>query len=122
MKKIIVGVAMALLVGGTGMMVAEARPNYNSPIEKSGVLEQYDDDFYINGVELELGHSRGISADYDQDGTKSPIKRELRGLVGKNVTVKGYLDHDNDYDDDEIYVTEINGMKYPNSKVHPNHR
>ena len=115
MKKMIVGITMAVLVGGLGVMVAEAQPNYNSPLEKSGVLEEYDDDFYVNGVELELGQGRTIGEDYNQDGVKSPIKQELRGLVGKNITVKGYLDHDDDYDnDDELYVTEINGVKYPN--------
>lgn len=123
MKKMIVGITMAVLLGGLGVMVAEAQPNYNSPLEKSGVLEEYDDDFYVNGVELELGQGRTIGEDYNQDGVKSPIKQELRGLVGKNITVKGYLDHDDDYDnDDELYVTEINGLKYPNSKVHNNHR
>ena len=45
MKKMIVGITMAVLVGGLGVMVAEAQPNYNSPLEKSGVLEEYDDDF-----------------------------------------------------------------------------
>ena len=68
MKKTMVGIAMALLVGGTGMMVAEARPNYNSPIEKSGILEQFDKEMEIERLaKLEAKSKKSAQSQEDDE-------------------------------------------------------
>lgn len=110
---------------GTGVLVAgiiscgvgvEARANLNDTVETKGLLSRYDGDYYINGVELEVGDDFTVSEDYDQNGRTEPVSIELYGLIGKEISIKGYRDHD-PKDDDEIYVTEINGMHYTNSKL-----
>lgn len=96
---------------------AEASPNYNDPVAMAGTLERYGDDFYIGDVELELGDDDVIGADYNRDGKKRPVVMELYEMIGTQVTIKGYRDK-NKADENEVYVTEINGQYYPNPEVH----
>lgn len=75
--------------------VALAKPDFNKPAEETGVLQLLgDDDFYINGYELEdLSQSQ---------------ESQLYSLVGKTVTIKGFYEKEfRNYPVDELYVTEI---------------
>lgn len=115
MKKMILGLVVgAMIAGVVGVSVSEARPDYSDMVEVTGILERVGDDYFVNGMELELGDRYMADVDYDGDGKSMPIKGELYGLVGKTVIIKGYKDRDkNDVDDmNDIYVTEINGQKY----------
>lgn len=72
-----------------------ASPDFNNPATETGTLQLFgDDDFYINGFELE-------------DLSKSQ-EHQLRPLVGKKVTIKGFYEKKNFTNTvDEIYVSEI---------------
>lgn len=92
-KKIIPFLAAIALFAFTAISLAS--PDFNKPAEETGVLQLFgDDDFYINGYELE-------------DLSKAQ-ERQLYPLVGKQVTIKGFYEkqHKN-YPVDEIYVTEV---------------
>lgn len=75
--------------------VSSASPDFSKPAEQTGTLQLFgDDDFYINGYELE-------------DLSKAQ-EYQLFPLVGKTVTIKGYYEKAFfDRNVDEIYVNEI---------------
>jgi hypothetical protein len=92
-KKLIVILTAISLFSLTA--ITSASPNFNNPAEETGILHLFgDDDFYINGYEIE-------------DLSKAQ-KHQLRSLVGKTITIKGF--YENEFLSskiDEIYVTEI---------------
>lgn len=92
-KKVIPFLAALALFAFTA--VSMASPDFNNPAEETGTLMLFgDDDFYINGYELE-------------DLSKTQ-ERQLYQLVGKQVTIKGFYEKKHkDYPVDEIYVNEI---------------
>lgn len=92
-KKISLFVAALSLLAFSA--VAFAKPDFNKPAEETGILQLLgDDDFYINGYEL--------------DDLSKAQERQLYPLVGKTVTIKGFYEKEyKDYPVDEIYVTEI---------------
>jgi hypothetical protein len=88
-----------------------------------GTLERRGDDptdFYLGGVELELGPeawmlTAGPGQDYDGDGTPEELLAELEGLIGQPVTALVRLD--NDGDDADVYV--LNDLAYRDSAGGP---
>ena len=88
-----------------------------------GTFERRGDDqadFYLGGVELELGPdawvlTAGPGEDYDGDGTPEDLLAELGGLVGQPV--KALVRLDNDGDDADVYV--LNDLAYRDSAGGP---
>lgn len=77
--------------------------------EKSGVVQLFGDDFYLEGRELDFGPDRWMistraSGDVDGDGARESWWNEISGVVGQRVTVLG------DVDDDDIDVFQINSF------------
>lgn len=110
---------MVVCLGWIGSDFASASPNYQQPVERKGQLRLYKDDFYIDGLELELGDERTVGLDYNGDGKIEQVRWELYRMIGQEVTVTGYLEklEWNEHNEEEIYVTQINGMNFPNRKV-----
>lgn len=78
------------------------------------------DDFEAADVDLELGPdswllSAGPIADFDGDGTLSPVIEELETLIGQEVTVLGRMDDDGD----DLEVYEIQGLTFRDSAGGP---
>ena len=106
-------------------MLLEAAPNYSDPVTIKGKLErnrlQRDvgdrdvKDYFMNGVQLEFGNRNTIRFDYNKDGQIMAISRELVPMINKQVRIKGY--RDDRATKNIIYVTEIDGMAYPNTKI-----
>ena len=113
MKKTRMLVLLAILMSFA--MLSEAAPNYSDPVTFTGRLQRDDEDFYISGVEMELGDPYTVGSDYNKDGQLTVIKRELWMMTNQQVTIQGY--RDTKAKKNIIYVTAINGMAYPNSKV-----
>ena len=107
-------IAMVLLVGALAMGVsAEARPNFNDPAEVTGELTAKGDDFFVNGMELEIDDAdRMFVGDLNGDGIVLSVEMELMSLVGKEVNIKGFRDNQPEKSND-LYVTEINGVELP---------
>jgi hypothetical protein len=105
---------MVLLVGVLAVGVsAEARPNFNDPTEVTGELTAKGDDFFVNGMELEIDDAdRMFVGDINGDGTVLSVEMELMSLVGKEVKIKGFRDNQPEKSND-LYVTEINGVELP---------
>jgi hypothetical protein len=90
-----IALLLTILALFTFTAIAAAKPNFSKPATETGVLHLFDDDdFYINGYELE--------------GLNRTQKQQLFSLVGKTITIKGYYEKKfQDFMIDEIYVNEI---------------
>lgn len=113
---IIAGMILIVLVGisSYAFIKSEARNNQLAHLE--GVLECYEGVYYVNATELNLGNKSTLIGDFDQDEIEGSIEAELQNLIGKEVIISGYRDSDPD-DYYELYVSEINGIIYHNSKL-----
>ncbi len=65
------------------------------------------DDLEINGVDLDFGPDDWVetaraAADFDGDGVTGPLREELAGLVGQELTL--LVRFDDDGDDADVYV------------------
>ena len=121
MKKWLLAFALVVGFGLMGSNLASASPDYQKPVERKRQLQLYKEDFYIDGLELELGDERTVGLDYNKDGKVEQVRWELYRMVGQEVTITGYLERLdwNEYNEEEIYVTQINGMNFQNRKVRP---
>lgn len=77
--------------------------------EVRGTLALIGDEFVLDGRELDVGPDRWVmttvaSGDLDGDGTVETWWDEVRGAVGRTVTVLGEVD------DDDIDAYQINGL------------
>lgn len=113
MKKLRMLVVLAILMSFA--VLSEAAPNYADPVTFTGRLQRDGNDFYISGVEMELGDRYTVGGDYNKDGQLTVIERELWMMTNQQVTIQGY--RDTKAKKNIIYVTAINGMAYPNTKV-----
>ena len=96
-------------------LLTEAAPNYSDPVTVTGRLKKDRSTYYISGVKLEFGDKYTVGSDYNKDGQLTVIDRELPMMANQQVTIRGY--RDGKFSKNIIYVTEINGMAYPNTKI-----
>lgn len=79
-------------------------PRETNIVELEGVLESINGSFFVNGTEL-LFIGRGMCrSDIDSDGSLEPLREEINGLVGEDVTVDGTTV------DGRLMVRHINGI------------
>ncbi len=72
-------------------------------VEMNGVLEYINESYYINDTQLIIKH--GLSkSDIDGDGSLETMYEELNGLVGKEITVDGFVNEKG------FVVMHINGI------------
>lgn len=81
------------------------------------------DDWYVSGVEVDVGPDGWISAapaigDFDGDGVAEPLLVELQGLEGRTVTLGVRYEADDD-DRDDADVFTIEGISYRDSNGAP---
>ena len=119
MRKWLFVFALIVGLGWIGSNLASASPDYQKSVERKGQLQLYKDDFYIDGLELELGDERTVGLDYNGDGKVEQVRWGLYRMVGQEVMITGYLEklEWNERNEEEIYVTQINGMNFQNRKV-----
>ncbi len=72
-------------------------------MEMTGVLENINESFYINNTMLIIKHGFSKS-DIDGDGLLEKMYEELNGLVGREITVDGFLNEKG------FVVMHINGI------------
>jgi len=72
-------------------------------VELNGTIEEINGSFYIDGYKILLPR-RMARSDYDGDGMLERMYNEIRGLIGKVVTIDGYVFHGN------IKPMHINGI------------
>jgi hypothetical protein len=72
-------------------------------VEMNGVLEYINGSYYINDTQLIIKH--GLSkSDIDGDGSLEAMYEELNGLLGKEITVDGFMNEKG------FVVMHINGI------------
>ena len=105
---------VAVLVGVALVGVsAEARPNFNDPVEVTGKLSVSGDDFFVEGYKLKMDDiDRVVVGDLNGDGKRRSIEVELVSMVGQLVTVKGFRDNRPE-ETKYLHVLEIDGKKFP---------
>ena len=79
-------------------------------IELTGILENSDDSFYIEDIQVLFGPDEMITKqaspfDYDGDEVIETISGEMKGLIGSSVIVKGHVIEEN-----QLMVFDINDL------------
>ncbi len=72
-------------------------------VEMTGILEEINGSFYINGTILIIKHGFSKS-DIDGDGSLERMYDELHGLIGEQITVDGFMNEKG------CVVMHINGI------------
>jgi hypothetical protein len=112
-KKMRLILAVALVGAALVGVSAEARPNFNDPVEVTGKLSVSGDDFFVEGYKLKMDDiDRVVVGDLNGDGKKRSIEVELVSMVGQSVTVKGFRDNRPE-ETKYLHVLEIDGKKFP---------
>jgi len=86
------------------------KPPMENSTELTGILEIKDQSFYIEDSELFIGPDEIISKqashfDYDGDEVIETLYREMNGLTGTNVSIRGHINKEN-----RFVVLEMNDL------------
>lgn len=89
-------------------------------IEITGVIEQLSDELWMGDRELDFGPDRWITSttaagDLDGNGTVGTWREEIRGLIGRQVTILALAD-DEDLD---VFIIDGVTLRPPYSEVPP---
>jgi hypothetical protein len=97
-------------------------PPHNNLTEITGILEYNENIFIIDGLELLFGPDEIVSKkaspfDYDGDEIIETIYKEITGLTGTTVTIRGHLNEES-----QLMVLEINGFPIGRPPHPPHHQ
>ena len=89
--------------------------------ELTGILENIEDSFYMDNIELLFGPDEKITRkaspfDYDGDEVIETVYNEINGLKGEFLYIKGHF-----IDENHFIVFEINDLPIGRPPHHPHH-